>query len=57
MYNTDEMGLNFKELPHKTMALQNECASPGLKKPKERFSVGVCSNTSGNYKFPLFVIG
>lgn len=45
-------------LPSKTLASQEETSPPGFKKKsKARFSILVCSNTSGEDKLLLLVTG
>lgn len=57
VYNCDETGLNYKMLPSKTLASQEEKAAPGLKKSKERVTVLAAANASGHHKLQLMVIG
>lgn len=57
VYNCDETGLNFKALPTKTLAASSEKYAPGFKMQKERITVLVCANASGNHRLPLLVIG
>lgn len=57
VYNMDETGLNYKRLPDKTFARNNEKSAAGFKMNKERVTVAVCSNSSGTHKLPLLVIG
>lgn len=56
VYNIDETGLNYKMLPNKTLASKKEIIS-GHKPSKERLTIALCSNASGDHKLPLFVIG
>lgn len=57
VYNADETGLNFKALPTKSLASQEEKSAPGFKMDKQRLTVLACSNASGTNKLPLMVIG
>ena len=57
VYNADEMGLNWKSLPKKSLASRRESAAPGFKVSKERVTVMVCANASGTHRQPLLVIG
>ncbi|XP_053377288.1 uncharacterized protein LOC123545424 [Mercenaria mercenaria] len=56
IYNADETGLFFKLTPDKTLEFKNvKCV--GGKRSKERITVLVCANMTGEDKVPLFVIG
>nr|XP_034336051.1 tigger transposable element-derived protein 4 [Crassostrea gigas] len=56
IFNADETGLFFRLLPDKTLEFKGvDCH--GGKNSKERVTVMVCSNMSGNEKLPLLVIG
>ncbi|XP_028649015.2 jerky protein homolog-like [Erpetoichthys calabaricus] len=57
VYNADETGLNFKALPTKSLASQEERSAPGFKMDKQRLTVLACSNASATNKLPLMVIG
>jgi hypothetical protein len=57
IYNIDETGLNYKMLPQKTLASNQEKSKSGIKVAKERVTVAACSNASRTHKLPLFVIG
>lgn len=57
IYNADESGLFFKQLPKKSYVSKNEKSAPGYKMSKERLSILACSNVTGNHKLPLMVIG
>ena len=57
VYNCDETGLYWKALPDKTLASHNESRAPGYKVSKERITLLVCSNATGEHKLPLTVIG
>lgn len=57
VYNADETGLNFKALPTRSLASEEEKSAPGFKMDKQRLTVLACSNASGTNKLPLMVIG
>lgn len=57
VYNADESGLNWKCLPTRTLAFEEERGAPGHKSSKERYTVMTCSNVTGNHKLKLVVIG
>jgi len=57
VFNCDETGLQFRLLPHKTFAHGVERRSEGRKKSKDRVTIGVCANFTGNIKLPLLFIG
>ncbi|GFW69232.1 jerky protein homolog-like [Trichonephila clavipes] len=57
IYNADETGLNFRALPKKSFASQDEKSAPGYKKSKDRVTLMACSISFGNHKLPLMVIG
>ena len=57
IYNTDESGVNWKCLPTKMLARSEEQKIKGFKLNKERLTVMVCANASGNHKLKLLVIG
>ncbi|GFX38324.1 jerky protein homolog-like [Trichonephila clavipes] len=57
IYNADETGLNFRALPKKSLASQDEKSAPGYKMSKDRVTLMVCSNAFGNHKLPLMAIG
>lgn len=57
VYNCDETGLNWKALPQKTLASVSEKTAPGFKMQKDRITVMVCANASGEHRLPLLVIG
>lgn len=57
VYNADETGLNYKALPTKTLAAYSEKFAPGFKMQKQRVTVMVCANASGNSRVPLLLIG
>jgi transposase len=56
VFNVDETGLFFKLLPDQSYSLdRNDCR--GGKKSKERYTVMLCTNWSGNEKMKPVVIG
>jgi hypothetical protein len=57
VYNCDETGLNWKALPQKTLASLSETSAPGFKVQKDRITLMVCENATGNHRLPLLVIG
>jgi hypothetical protein len=57
IYNIDETDLNYKILPQKDLASNQEKSESGIKVAKERVTVAACSNASGTYKLPLFATG
>lgn len=57
VYNSDETGLFFKKLPSKTFVTQDEKSAPGRKSCKERITVQMCCNSTGDNKVRLMVIG
>lgn len=56
IFNADETGVFFKCLPDKTLDFKGAVCTGG-KKAKDRLTVLVAANMSGNEKLPLFVIG
>ena len=57
IYNCDEIGLNYKMLPSRTLASGAEKTAPGFKTVKPKVTLLVCSNASGSHKLPLVLIG
>lgn len=57
IYNADESGLFWKQLPKKTMVHAKEDTAPGLKVSKERVTIVACTNASGAHKIKPMVIG
>ncbi|XP_035212156.1 jerky protein homolog [Stegodyphus dumicola] len=57
IYNADETGLLWRCLPTSTLAGGGEKAAKGLKKNKDRLTVLLCANVSGNHRVTPFVIG
>lgn len=56
VFNVDEMGLFYKELPSKTLAYRGEACTGG-KRSKERITVLVGANMAGDEKLKLLVVG
>lgn len=56
IFNADETGLFYRMMPEKTLEYKNVKCHGG-KMSKERVTVMVCANMTGNEKLPLFVIG
>ena len=56
IYNADETGLYYKELPNKTLALHDERQAFGRKQAKQRVTVLVFENATGTQKIPLLVL-
>jgi hypothetical protein len=51
VYNCDESGLNWKALPtKKTLASVSDTSAPGYEMRKERLTILVCANASGNHR-------
>nr|XP_032525925.1 zinc finger and BTB domain-containing protein 11-like [Danaus plexippus plexippus] len=49
VYNADETGLYWKRMPKRTYLSENERSAGGLKASKERITLLVCSNASGDH--------
>lgn len=56
VYNANETGLNWRQLPTKTFVTHDELHPPGRKLPKEWLTLMPCSNASGNHKLKLLVV-
>lgn len=57
VYNADETGLNWRQLPTKTFVTRDEKKVSGRKLLKERITLMVCSNGAGSHKLKLLVVG
>ena len=57
VYNADLTGLYWKLLPDHTLASRAENDAPGHKKIKDRVTLLVATNASGNHKLRLLTIG
>ena len=56
VFNCDETGLFWKKMPNRTYITQEEEALPGHKPMKDRLTLLLCSNASGDFKVkPLLV--
>jgi hypothetical protein len=57
IYNADETGLLWRCLPNSTLAAEGEKCAKGFKKNKDRLTVLLCGNASGDHMLTPFVIG
>lgn len=57
LYNADESGLLWKDIPSETLVLSSESEAPGKKKSKERITITACSNLTGTCRIKLQIIG
>lgn len=57
VYNADETGLCWKNLPSKTLASQQEKRAPGYKMNKDRVTLIVPGNASGTHRIPMRLNG
>jgi len=57
VFNFDESGLYFKQIPKKTFAPKNVSQVSGTKKQIERVTIAACCNGDGSFKLPLLFIG
>ncbi|GBM41260.1 hypothetical protein AVEN_131746-1 [Araneus ventricosus] len=57
MYNCDETGLYWRELPTKNLATENEAAAPDQKKMKDRMTILGCANVSVSHRVKLTLVG
>jgi len=57
VFNFDESGLYFKQIPKKTFASKNVSQVSGTKKQIERITIAACCNGDGSFKLPLLFIG
>ncbi|GBM62577.1 Jerky [Araneus ventricosus] len=57
IYNADETGLLWRCVPTYTLAGGGEKAAKGFKIDKDRLTVLLCANASGNHRVTPFVIG
>lgn len=57
IYNADETGLNWRQLPTKSYVTHEEKSAPGRKVKKERLTLMPCMNASGSHKLKLLVVG
>ncbi len=56
IYNADETGLNYVGLPNSTLCTFEQKAAKGFKAYKNRVTLMVCANASGNHKLPLVFV-
>ncbi|KAK9729139.1 Tc5 transposase DNA-binding domain [Popillia japonica] len=57
IYNADETGLLWRCLPNSTLADRDEKCVKGFKMNKERLTVLLCANSSGDQMLTPYVIG
>ena len=57
IYNVDESGLFYQCLPNKTFTLPAEKASRGIKESKQRLTMLIEANMSGEDKLDPLIIG
>lgn len=57
IYNADETGLLWRCLPASTLAGAEEKCAKGFKHNKDRLTVLLCSNASGDHQCTPFVVG
>lgn len=57
VYNADETGLNWRQLPTKTFVTGDEKKVSGRKLQKERITLMVCSNGAGSHMLKLLAVG
>lgn len=57
IYNVDESGLFYQCLPNKTFTLQGEKSSRGMKESKQRLTMLIGANMSGEDKLDPLIIG
>ncbi|XP_043529387.1 jerky protein homolog-like [Frieseomelitta varia] len=56
LYNVDETSLFWKMLPKEILMSKNESRVSEKNIKKDRITLALCANASGNHKLPLFVI-
>ncbi|KAM6435888.1 tigger transposable element-derived protein 1-like [Liasis olivaceus] len=56
VFNCDETGLFWKKMPNRTYITQEEKALPGHKPMKDRLSLLLCANASGDLKIKLLLV-
>lgn len=57
LYNADETGLNWRQLPTKTFVTEDEKKVSGRKLQKERITLMVCANGAGSHMLKLLAVG
>ena len=56
IFNADETGLWWKKMPSRTFISRNERRAPGFKVSKDRITLLLCSNASGDFiTKPMFI--
>ncbi|GBO19329.1 Tigger transposable element-derived protein 1 [Araneus ventricosus] len=55
VFNCDETGLFWKKMPNRTYITAEEKIMPGHKSMKDRLTLALCANASGDCKRPLLV--
>jgi hypothetical protein len=56
VFNCDESGLMYKCLPNTSLTTQDERNPSNMKELKDRVSILLCANASGNFRLPLTFI-
>nr|XP_053637938.1 tigger transposable element-derived protein 1-like [Cherax quadricarinatus] len=56
MFNYDETGLFWKKMPKRTYITQEEKGLPGHKPMKDRLTLMLCANASGDFKVKLLLV-
>jgi hypothetical protein len=56
VYNVDETGLYYEQLPNGTYVTSEETEIRGIKTSKKRITISLCLNADGSDKFKLFFI-
>lgn len=57
VYNADETGLNWRQLPVQTFVSEDEKKVSGRKLQKDRITLMTCANASGSHMLKLLVVG
>ena len=57
IYNVDESGIFYQCLPNKTVTLPAERASRGMKESKQRLTMLIGANMTGEDKLDSLIIG
>lgn len=56
VFNCDKTGLNWRQLPSRTLVTGREKEAKGFKKSKDRVTLMACANASGSISMPLMFI-
>lgn len=56
VFNADETGLFWKKMPSRTFLSKTERSAPGFKAAKDRVSLLLCANASGDFKVKPMLI-